>query len=88
MLYDPKWQRPAQPTVDDLILWLETQPADKTYEWFNLSRCLLCQYLDARGFPHRGNYWHIAQKLGMEDVAGTEPYTFGAALERARSSRM
>ena len=36
-------------SLDGLIAWLETQPADETYSYGCLGGCLIHQYLTARG---------------------------------------
>lgn len=101
MLYDPKWEQKIKPEVfslTGLIAWLETQPAEGTYNWRNIYGCLACNYLRAMGHPSPaemlgGNefeqtcgglegYYRIA--LGRDDSGKTGAWTYGAALERAR----
>lgn len=99
MLYDPKWEKPkVDPlSLGGLIAWLEMQPANKTYDWLDCSgQCLIDQYGAAVGLPH------IAVNLNgelnqifpdMADYAtvcggGEDGWTFGGALERARSVRL
>ena len=52
MLWDPKKDKPVDPfnpTLDHLIAWLETKPANGTYTYSEPQRCLLCQYLKDHG---------------------------------------
>lgn len=89
MLYDKRWDRKSDPTVNDLIAWLETMPADEHYEYLDPSACLLGQYLRSVGVADVGfascqldanpKFCRIA--FGPQ---GDGPHTFGAALERAR----
>lgn len=92
MLYDPKWEVKADPfTLKGLIAWLEQQPPEKTYCFYDYTgECLLDQYLasvtgeESKPQPHThwvtcggsANYLAIARD-------GTK--TFGAALARARA---
>ena len=98
MLYDPKWEKQtkADPlTLAGLIAWLETKPSEGTYDWWNVGGCLLCNYLretfgvqmpssqawsghDSFGPNTLGPSW------GYYEVCQTKPWTYGAALERAR----
>jgi hypothetical protein len=83
-------QTKADPfTLDSLIAWLEKQPAETEYNFWNLSECLLCQYLRDVGLPH--SCYDAASALGGDDVGGQiafhKPWTFGGALERARALR-
>ena len=90
MLCDPKWNAETDPfSLDSLIVWLENQPAGKQYDFNDRrGRCLLCQYL-ADAAP--GVYWCRAyikitrSAPETELVARQTPWTFGAALERARA---
>lgn len=46
MLYDPKWEVKADPlTLDGLIAWLEKQPADAGYDFCEIGKCLLAQWV-------------------------------------------
>ena len=72
-------------TLASFIAWLEKQPSDKQYDWFNISTCVVRQYLRAKGFeqprplssvfPSLEAYWR---------VGFTQPWTYGAVLVRAR----
>ena len=91
MLYDPKWQntttKPDVFSLESLIAWLETKPAEREYEWANCDgHCLLSQYLAAHGQHPVRDY----KKLDVDmraAIACELPYTFGAALDRARAFR-
>lgn len=86
MLFDPKWVDPRL-KLSGLIAWLENQPADQTYNYFCEERhCLISQYLSEVGLPFgRGHYGRFADANIRIAVAQQQPWTFGAALERARA---
>lgn len=92
MLYDPKWEVQAKPdalSLESLIAWLETMPADMTYDWHSCEgECLIGLYLRAAGFePHCASRYLRFQNMEIRYfVAATEPRTFGAALSRARKA--
>lgn len=82
MLYDPKWELHSMST---LIGWLETKPVDEGYYFFSCRRCLLLQYLAAiKGPGHDIDYVDLPETF--KDVAFETPWTFGAALKRARAA--
>lgn len=74
--------------------WLATMPADETYQYCYNGSCAIAQYLRACGF--RNAYvdpFNWSERPGgptkrlphhWNDIAWTEPWTFGAALSRAR----
>lgn len=94
MLYDKKWDTKTEPAVlsiEGLITWLEKQPPDIRYDWKNCrGECLIGRYLEAV----TGTYKHIffsdvfkGQGLRHDaygEVACEKPWTYGAALRRAR----
>lgn len=89
MLYNPKWNNIKEITLSAITRWLETKPADETYNVFVLEECLLGQYLRFVGVPEHA----IAQKsndltLYREDMrhlvfGSNNNNTFGDALLRA-----
>jgi hypothetical protein len=83
MLFEPKWEVKADPfSLESLIAWLEKMPAEKEYNWAS-ANCLLCQYLAEKGRNPMREYRLFNLDLRC-DVAQARPWTFGAALERAR----
>ena len=82
-------------SVEDLVAWLETKELEGKYDFMSNSECLLCQYLTARlgmSVSIGGTYWRFAGgkectdlTKEMRDIAVTAPWTFGAALTRARA---
>jgi hypothetical protein len=95
MLYDPKWEVKADIlTMESLIAWLEKQNPRKRYKFWDLSgKCLYGLYMASHGIIWRESG---GSDLGGEErskfcafvygrVAAAEPYTFGAALKRARA---
>jgi hypothetical protein len=100
MLYDPKWeqQTKADPlSLESLIAWLKRQPTGAQYCYLDNGRCLLGQYFQSVGFedpkigsetfdhgPWSGN--RIMERLPevFNEISIQEPWTFGAALKRAR----
>lgn len=98
MLYDPKWEKQtkADPySLGSLIAWLEKQPAGKRYDFHDCNGgCLIGMYYIANGVHNksRDDYRPYTAVFGGShdlygQVAATLPYTFGAALERARAAR-
>lgn len=90
MLCDPRWNAETDPfSLDSLIVWLENQPAGKQYDFNDRrGRCLLCQYLaDAMPRLHWSRAYIKLTRLNRatETLARQTPWTFGAALERARA---
>jgi len=95
MLYDPKWEKPKADvfSLEGLIAWLEKQPADEVYDWYDIDGCVLCQYLQgAGGYAEPAAYPGLTLSTiknwgqqGYFEICGTAPFTFGAALVRARS---
>lgn len=100
MLYDPKWEVEikADPlTLAGLIEWLEKQPAAEAYDYDDCSgKCLYGLYM-----AHHGFTWAASGACGKSEstlersrfcdlvyaeVAAAEPWTFGAALDRAREA--
>lgn len=98
MLYDPKWEAPAVKadhttlTLADFIAWLETQNPNQSYNWLSPCNCVVGQFLTATtGNRNPGGMCHYDKLFGgllpYYEIAGTAPYTFGAALERAKAAQ-
>ena len=100
MLFDPTWEATTKPAVfslDGLVAWLETMPADKRYNYEDCSgECLYGQYMTVHGIPWKeSGHFHFDDApetlpakfcdLVYAKVACFMPHTFGAALERAGS---
>jgi len=97
MLYDPKWEVQTKPDVfslESLIAWLETMPADKKYDWAFAESCLLGQWCAANGLAgdelfeksiELGNF-AAAPAIANAALGKLNECTFGAALERARKA--
>lgn len=92
MLFDPKWEAETKPDVFSLagfVGWLEKQPATREYDWYDVQSCVVCQYLDASlGEAERKQTYLSSVFPAIEiyhNICGRRPWTFGAALERARA---
>lgn len=98
MLFNPKWEQEtkADPfTLESLIAWLEKQPANGEYEFISHMKCALAQWLrsidpEAESSHMKSSYCYDVDGAShdfesFKDIVGTLPYTFGAALERARA---
>lgn len=83
MLFDPKWTKTY--TLEDLISWLETKDPNEKYTYYKAEICLVGQWTG----QIYGNSDDIDPNtfLGCEEIAFGYPWTFGAALERARELR-
>lgn len=100
MLYDPKWEKKtkADPfTLWAFIAWLEKQPADQKYDYLDcFGACLYAQYMQSVGVSwedagasslYRNGDKHKAfREMAIYPVAARAPWTYGAALERARAA--
>jgi len=98
MLYDPKWapvetKRTVFPLAE-LIAWLELQPPGAEYDFYDIHGCLLCAFLKAHGYEDPAHDIGFGAETiagwQLDDyhrIAGDMPWTFGAALERARDAR-
>lgn len=76
------------PSIAELIAWLQTQNASRTYLWHRCETCLVGTFLrEAYGIEKPSNHCRYVNIFKDEDeysyVAQTEPRTMGAALERA-----
>ena len=90
MLYDPKWGI----SLDSFISWLGTKNPETQYDFMAAGgNCLLGQYMAAKGIawesgttPSNFRLTAIAVFKGRPlKVLSDRPWTFGAALERAKS---
>lgn len=84
MLYDPKWEGPS---VRGLIGWLETKDPEGTYDFMDChGGCLISQYLATLGFEWEHGFcaWPQYQMFVGTLIGTNRPWTYGAALKRAR----
>lgn len=84
MLYDPKWEVKAKPSLHGFIAWLEQQPSSRTYDYTEIGKCALAQYYATLG---RVSDFHAAEVFAdqfqqMDALASAN--TFGVALKRVR----
>jgi hypothetical protein len=101
MLYDKRWEAPeikADPlTMESLVAWLEKQPARARYDYEDCSgKCLYGLYMASHGVAWEVSGGCSSLDSGPEraefcinvysDVACERPWTFGAALKRARKA--
>jgi len=79
--------RPEPGTREHMLLWLASQPADKTYPWTVPSRCACGTY--ARQAMGKSNLWWSVQAsrpgpfAELNNLAAIHPYTYGALHARA-----
>lgn len=96
MLYDPKWEVKVDPlSLESLIMWLESQPATAEYDFHCSRSCMVAQWVKsidpgAISTPGYGADFYTVNGANIDlrqfvKVANAMPWTFGAALERARS---
>ena len=95
----PVETRPDALSLDGLISWLETKPADDAYCYIDTGHCLIGQYTRERlgfedvtvgslrfiGLKGDGLGRYYSMPPHWNNVAAHFPHTFGAALERARA---
>lgn len=102
MLYDKRWDKQTETKADplsleSLISWLEKQPASKTYDYENCrGKCLYGQYMASHGIRWSesgacGRHSSTQERAEFCDLvyaacASEAPWTFGAALARAREA--
>ena len=81
-------------SVPGLIAWLENQDPAAEYK-FMCTGCLIGQYLRSRGLSVKylgTGTWTDGKQVrrelpqGFNDIAITEPHTYGAALARAKAT--
>jgi hypothetical protein len=99
MLYDPKWEQKtdleyAGIRLSEFIAWLETMPAEGSYDYCQAHSCAAAQYLKSSGSPEClvefiGDGGYIKSGKWLHDLvnpaAKTKDWTFGALLDRARA---
>lgn len=95
MLYDKRWDRtetkPDVFSLESLIAWLEEQPARRAYDYGDCQGgCLYGLYMAAHGKKwfdvNSMDFENKAYRLQVYDIATVLPWTFGAALVRARAA--
>ena len=95
MLFNLNWAKveakvevpvtPAPPSLAGLIAWLETQPPETEYDWFNShGGCLVALYGNAVGIDWE-KFHNQLHHEGQLYFAFQTPHTFGAALKRAKA---
>ena len=95
MLYDPKWEDLVYQGVSrrEFIAWLETMPPNEQYEFLFAGICAIAQFLKSKGASPEdqivrfGSVGTTCPNEGrwLLHIVGTRPYTYCAALERARA---
>jgi hypothetical protein len=95
MLYDPKWEDLEYQGVSrrELIAWLETMPPDKRYDFSNSLICATAQFLKSKGVPWLDRIVRFggpgdSRGRWLFEIVGRRPWTYGAALERARAAML
>lgn len=51
MLYDPKWE--LRPSLAGFVAWLERQPADQIFDYWDCEVCACAQYATSLGMSER-----------------------------------
>ena len=97
MLYDKRWDakpvtKPDVFSLEGLIAWLDTMPADRAYCYTDFGRCLAAQFcaFAGRGYKVQSTFTPASSNepfpLVLERIALEHPRTFSAALTRARKA--
>ena len=104
MLYDKRWDKPeikADPfSLESLIAWLETMPADQSYDYACSGQCMMGQWLrsidprmelgpgDSYDYIVLGERHNFRVRFQPIASRGNDlsGFTFGAALDRARKA--
>lgn len=78
-------RKPEHPplTLVAITQWLETKPPEQEYIWQDPTECVVGHYL-----RDHGSSWGTVAYSDMpnyHEIAGAKPWTFGAALERAKT---
>jgi len=90
MLADPKWD---YNTVESFIAWLELQPPETTYDYWDCGDCVGTRYLKSKGFTYE-SYPKLFNNIGTRVFicdgrapgSDDKPWTYGQALQRARQA--
>jgi hypothetical protein len=84
MLYHPKWN--TLYTTKSFARWLRKQPSDQAYDFGDIYRCAVAQYLRAHGVAVRDCALSSNElgSLGWFNIVIEVPRTFGAAAQRAQ----
>lgn len=96
MLFDPKWEvKTNVPSLAGIIAWLETQEPTATYNFHACGGlCLIGQYMTHIGIEWGydgtdSRYLQVCKQITGHEwnayFAFAKPWTFGAALERAKA---
>lgn len=94
MLYNPSWSKEF--TRENLIAWLETKPPDESYCFVVANECLLAQWArsvdssaevneNISAYAYKVHGKNVILGGFMQYIASNEPWTFGAALKRAKN---
>ncbi len=93
MLYDKRWDKKTivHPSYEGMVSWLEMQKAqgkNRWYFYFSPGHCLLAHYLKALGSAECP--LDPTSIIGMKGlrVVSSFPWTYRAALRRARHCAM
>jgi hypothetical protein len=79
--------RPEPGTREHMLLWLASQPPEKTYPWALVTKCACAIY--ARETMGKSNLWWTAQASrpgpfhALNCLAAIVPHTYGALHARA-----
>jgi hypothetical protein len=101
MLNNPLWDKgdgkqvPC-PKLSDMVAWLEKQPPKTKYDFKDVNgQCLAGRYLTANRIDYPAQDWSFSCMFGGRSyhsqleryyaVAAVRPWTYGAALERAKN---
>jgi hypothetical protein len=91
LLYNPKWKTKTTtpPSYNGFIAWLAAQPPGKKYNFYDVNNCVVARYLQEMGEKRYAlDGAEIRTFLqGNLHVVTTTPWTYGAALRRARPVR-
>lgn len=86
MLYNESWTKPRNEiySIPGLIAWLEKQPANYVYDYTDYNSCATAQYLRTCGERHVGLLTSELEQFNWHQIVAPRPWSYGAALERAR----